>query len=671
MKRVLWIIAAMAVCMGAVPAFAGAVTFESLVGELTNLERLSETPSPAYVTKQFSSYDRRSKNPSVLTDEDWFANGDRGQYLRKETIDGREEFVIMDAEGPGAIVRVWSANPADAGTVRVYLDGSKKPAIEMRLTEMLGGSGPMPFLKPISHEVSRGWNTYLPIPYAKHCLVTTSKSDYYYHINYRTYAKGTKVKTYPGKLSKKQQQLVQNAADFLAKPSQFVEPASPKAYQFAYDMGPGATVKGLAEGSSRAVYAFRAKVDAADMEAALRGCLLEIRFDDETTPSVQAPLGDFFGTAPGLNKFESLPCGVMADGSLYSYWVMPYKKSAEFRITNHTNASVKIKGETLTGTYKWSDKSMYFHAKWRTEHPIHTLPRQDWNYLDASGAGRFVGGMLHITNPVKQWWGEGDEKIYVDNEPFPSHFGTGTEDYYGYAWCFNVPFVHAYHNQPRCDGPDNYGQTCVSRYHIIDDIPFTKHFKFDIEVWHWAECDIAMAETSFWYAKPGATDTFAPIDPISLKVIAPPPLPVPKKVEGAIEGETLREVERTGGSLSKQDAASYGWSGDAQGWWTDGKPGDTLTIGFPVEKAGRYKLLAVFTKAVDYGIAKLSVNGQSAGDPIDFYNDGVVSTPETSLGVFDLKAGENLLKVEITGANAKAVPRHMLGLDYLRLEPAG
>ena len=73
----------------------------------------------------------------------------------------------------------------------------------------------------------------------------------------------------------------------------------------------------------------------------------------------------------------------------------------------------------------------------------------------------------------------------MDGETFPSHFGTGTEDYYGYAWCWPGLFTHAYHAQPRCDGPGNYGRTSVNRFHILDRIPFTKDFKFDMELWHW------------------------------------------------------------------------------------------------------------------------------------------------------------------------------------------
>ena len=92
---------------------------------------------------------------------------------------------MMDTDGPGAIVRIWSANPE--GTLRVYIDGADKPVIEADEEGPLGGKVPgLP--EPIAGERSRGWNLYFPIPYAKHCKVTSDKGGFYYHVNYRTYA---------------------------------------------------------------------------------------------------------------------------------------------------------------------------------------------------------------------------------------------------------------------------------------------------------------------------------------------------------------------------------------------------------------------------------------------------------------------------------------------------
>ncbi len=648
-----------------------AVTFESLVRQMTDLGELAEFPDPAFTCRQFSSYDRKSTDPAVLTDENWFANGDAGKHLRAEKRGGESEWVMMDAEGPGAIVRIWSANPNNAGIFRVYLDGATEPVIEMPATEMLGGDGPMPFIKPISGTRSRGWNCYLPIPYAKHCKVTASEPGFYYQVNYRTYTdRFARVESYTPELAEEHASLIRSAASRLAQPSMPSLPGLSQRHVVDMDLGPeGVQEISMKSEDGGAVYRLALKVDADDIVAALRGCVLEIEFDDEGL-CVQTPLGDFFGAAPGLNPYESLPSGVHGSGTMYSHWVMPYEAQAVVRVRNCTPDPVAVRGMVVTASRRWSRRSLYFHATWRAEEPISTRPRQDWTYLEASGKGRFVGDMLHVTNPVKHWWGEGDEKIYVDGETFPSHFGTGTEDYYGYAWCCNEPFIHAYHNQPRCDGPGNYGQTCVNRFHVIDTIPFKESFKFDMEVWHWFECEIAMATTSYWYARPGAKSTATAIDPESLEVVVPPPLPEPKRVEGALEGETMKVVSVQGGNAQVQESFAWEWSGAKQLWWIDAKPGQTLTLSFPVEQAGAYEILAVFTKAADYGIVEISVNDRVVGEPIDLYNNGVVPTPEISLGVFDLEKGGNLFKVKIAGANDKAIARHMFGLDYLMLKPA-
>ena len=105
-------------------------------------------------------------------------------------------------------------------------------------------------------------------------------------------------------------------------------------------------------------------------------------------------------------------------------------------------------------------------------------------------------------------------------------------------------------------------------------------------------------------------------------------------------------------------------------WWGGAKPKDELVLSFNVPKAGKYQVFGRFLKAKYYGIVQLAVNGEKAGEPIDFYNDEIVVSPEMPLGTFDLKAGENQLSVVIVGANDKAQKHYMFGLDYLILKPA-
>lgn len=173
---------------------------------------------------------------------------------------------------------------------------------------------------------------------------------------------------------------------------------------------------------------------------------------------------------------------------------------------------------------------MYFHAKWRAEENIPTRPRRDWNYATIHGRGRYLGNMLHVANPDKNWWGEGDAKIWFDGEAFPSIFGTGTEDYYGYAMCWRDLFTHAYHNQTRCEKPGNSGNVCLSRFHIMDDLPFNKSLQFDMEIWHLSDTVIHYAVNSWWYALPGGSDNFTPITSAMLKL---PQLPDPRDRKGS------------------------------------------------------------------------------------------------------------------------------------------
>jgi len=639
-------------------ASAAPVTTQALLGEMTDLASLSEMPSPAYTCKQFSSYDRDAKSPT----DNWFANADSGQYLRVEERVGRKEYVMMDAVGPGAIVRIWSANPA--GTLRIYLDDAETPVIESPMTEILGGKyHGLP--SPISGEYSAGWNLYFPIPYAKHCKVTSDADKLFYHVNYRTYAAKTIVESFRAVQIKK---LTAQTAAVIARLNYPSDGYAVGMKVFAVRLEPGQSTVITTLLGSQAITQFDVQWNpSADRdEPSLRSTLLDMTFDGEQT--VSAPLGDFFGTAPGLNAYGSLPISVSKDGRLESRWVMPFEKSAEIRVRNLGKQTVSFTGILLAVPHVWTGRSMHFHAKWHAAFDVPTEPKFDWNYLTVHGQGVFAGVAFSIDNPTKDWWGEGDEKIYVDGETFPSHFGTGTEDYYGYGWCCPALFTHAYHNQTRCDGPGNFGRTSVNRWHILDRIPFTTDFRFDMEIWHWKKCKLNLAVQSYWYARPGGSDGFQPITADDVVLRRAPELQV-FRVKSAIEGETMKVIRAKGTPMPQE------WEGDSNGrhlWWSGGQqPGDTLELGFQIARTGRYRVSAQLLKAADYGIAQIRINGVKLGEPVDFYHEpDVVVGPPIEFGIVELNGGENTLSFTIIGSNAKAKQSYMIGLDYLLLTPA-
>ncbi len=112
------------------------------------------------------------------------------------------------------------------------------------------------------------------------------------------------------------------------------------------------------------------------------------------------------------------------------------------------------------------------------------------------------------------------------------------------------------------------------------------------------------------------------------------------------------------------------WANDEQLWWTGAQPGDKLVLAVPVAKSGKYQVSVHLTKARDYGIVQLLLDGKKAGQPIDLYNPQVIPSGPIALGTYDLTAGQHKLTVKIVGANPQADKSYMFGIDRLDLEPA-
>jgi hypothetical protein len=645
-------------------------TYVDLVNRLTDLEHLATLPQPGETTKQWSSYDRASKyDEQTGKYVAWGANGDGGGIIRKEGND----LVFAEMEGPGCIWRTWSAKPME-GHVRIYLDGATEPVVDLPFAGYFDGKNE-PFTRPaLVHTVAKGCNNYTPIPYQKSCkIVADEKWGSYFQFVYTTFPKVTQVPTFKRELSSEENKALDEANKILTHcgPREFPKGHSSNGGEGL--IGPGTTQTKI-EGPA-AINCIRVKFDPpltpADRDV-LREMVLRIKWDGETTPSVWTPLGDFFGTAPGANAYRSLPCGVTEDGWFYANWFMPFAKSAEVAIINEgeqQRMKYQIFSEQLKG-----DLSKYarFHAKWHRDEFLPTEPERkiDWTMLKTTGRGRFVGVMLHVWNPRGGWWGEGDEKFFVDGEKFPSTIGTGSEDYFGYAWCDPGLFQNAYHNQTYNDG-NNKGHVSVNRWHVTDQIPFQKSFAGDIEKYYPNARPTLYASTVYWYLEPGGQDPYQPV-PLANRIgycVTPASMRVP----GALEGEKLKVLAKTSGITKEHGTFDFGdkWSDDAHLRWAEVRLGDKLDLALPVATTGRFKLLAQMTKDNRYGIVQLSLDGKKIGEPIDLYSEKVVPTGELNFGTHELTAGEHKLSVEMIGANPKAAKKfNMFGLDYVKLVPA-
>ncbi|MCX6902345.1 MAG: DUF2961 domain-containing protein, partial [Verrucomicrobia bacterium] len=649
------------------------LTYVDLVRRLTDLEALSVLPPPGEKCQQWSSYDRASKYDAATGKYvRWDANGDGGGIIRKEG----ELSVFAEMEGPGVIWRTWSAT-AGQGHVKIYLDGAPEPAVDQSFSKYFDGTEP-PFLgKALCHTVANGKNCYVPIPFQKSCKIVAEKGwGNYYHFTYTTFPKDTVVPTFNRNLSAEEVAALAKADEFLAKRCGD-DPAGARVGESTEDktvmVAAGGTAVIAELAGPRAITTLRAKLDLpakpADRDL-LRELCLRITWDDEAQPAVWTPLGDFFGAAPGFNKYRSLPLGMTEDG-FYSFWYMPFAKKARLELINDGSEARTVAFHlTHAPLARPVDKLARFHAKWhRDTFPPEEAERRaiDWTMLKTQGGGRFVGVMLHIWNPRGGWWGEGDEKFFVDGEKFPSTIGTGSEDYFGYAWSSAQLFTHAFHNQPHNDGGSR-GHVSVNRWHISDNVPFQQSFEAAIEKYFKNEKPTLYAAMVFWYQAAGQADGYAAV-PLAERTgwyVQPPNT----RVAGALEGEALKIIECSGGGAAPQEMSGRPgtWSDQSHLWWTKGKPGDRLALAVPVKEDGRYKLTLQLTKAVDYGIVQLSLDGQKLGAPIDLYNPSVIPSGPLEFGLHELKKGEHRLTVEMVGANEKARKAYMAGLDYLKLE---
>ncbi len=655
------------------PAQSATLSYPDLVHRLTDMESLSVLPLPGEKGALASSYDRASRYDAATGKYlDWNHNGDADGIIRRE---GESE-VLADIRGPGCIWRIWSATPG-AGHVRIFLDGADVPAVDLPFKSYFDGTN-APFNYPalVHRTAADGFNSYVPISFGKSCKIVADKGwGAYYQFTYSTFPGGTVVPTFSRDLGAADRAALSAADRALSTDLGGEAPpqAGEKTLLKNLTVRPGKRVTIADLKGPRAIYSLRFQLDAAAIAGgapALREAMLSIRWDGEKAPGILVPLGDFFGSAPGFQPYKSLPLGA-ANNGFYSNWYMPFRR-AHLEIINQgrqpLHLQIRLKHAPLTRPLAELGR---FHAKW---HRDFGLPNPasgrsiDWPLLQTRGRGRFCGVMLHVWNPKRGWWGEGDEKFFVDGEKFPSTFGTGSEDYFGYAWSSYKTFSHALHNQPNVDLRS--GNLSVNRWHIADNVPFQSGFEADIEKYYANTRPTLYAATVYWYLAPGGVDPYGAA-PVEERTNYYAPLPS-THIPGSLEGETLPVLEKSGGDYRSQDMDAFegNWSDYLQGWWTGARPGDRLTLAVSAPAEGRYNVKAQFTKARDYGIAQFYLDGQKLGAPLDFYDSSVITSGELTLGTLALTPGQHHFAVEIVGANPRAEKSYLFGLDYVKLEAA-
>lgn len=490
------------------------VSIETLLNEMSNREQLTYLPEINYKLKQSSSYNRET------TEKDgkgWYANADMSYFVRVENNNNRREFVLFDKDGPSAIVRWWMTFwKAENGILRIYLDNDSIPEIEGAPFDVISGQmlAEAPFSQAVPDEAplnERGHNLYVPIPFAKHCKITYECDslrlkdnhywpDVFYNICYRQYEEKTKVETFSMEALQKAKPVFNQTKDELLG-----DFSSEKVYEtIEQEILPGDSLVLIINENNNAISFLDLEVKSENKEQALRSTVISGEFDGRQT--IWVPVGEFFGTGYQFFPHKTWVNSTTDDGRMRSGWKMPFKENCKIAYVNYGTDTLRLKGKIGLTEYKWNLNSMYFAACWHEYRHIKTRGEKelffDMNYVDIKGQGLYVGDQVTLFNMANTWWGEGDEKIFVDGEKFPSSIGTGSEDYYGYAFGHPEPFSHPFISQPSGAGNFVPGMTVNMRHRSLDAIPFNSSISTNIEMWHWASTCMNYALTSYFYVRP-------------------------------------------------------------------------------------------------------------------------------------------------------------------------
>lgn len=400
--------------------------------------------------------------------------------------------------------------------------------------------------------------------------------------------------------------------------------------------------------------------------------LLRIYYDGEKRPAVEAPVGDFFANSFGKrSEVNSIPI-VVEDGDSYNcFWKMPFRKSIRIEIINESAKPIQLLYYNVDWIKKktMSEDTPYFYAQYRQEYPVEQ--GKDYVVLDTKGKGHYVGTVLAVRTRSPEWFGEGDEKVYIDGEEKPSIWGTGTEDYFLSAWglkrCSGLYAGVPFFDQWGIVG----GHTSAFRWHITDPMVFNTGIKVTFEHYGWMSEDENAdgkkdswnerqddySSVAFWYQT--GTPTFTARAPKASERTLP-----------SIERVSVAAKDFTDGKYHGPGAAMPQLVGDFYSqpqllYMPMRQDGAWLEIPFEVAKQEPLRLVLNSTTAPDFGRYQVYLNGVKIGPQLDFYSDKVANF-EYHLLDFWPEPGKYTLRLECVGKNAKS-EGYSLGLESVNL----
>jgi hypothetical protein len=361
-------------------------------------------------------------------------------------------------------------------------------------------------------------------------------------------------------------------------------------------------------------------------------------------------------------------------------FVMPFARSCSIRIVNRGQQPVAVAGTVRPCPWPWkADRSMHLRARWRVNHDL-VADRgdnaQDIPFLIGHGQGVYVGTaiMLFNPNPVPtpygNWWGEGDEKIFVDGDIRPSTFGTGSEDYFNYSWSSPDIFLYPYCGQPRNDGPANRGFVVNQRWHILDAIPFASRIAFFMELYsHERTPDFSYARVAYHYARPGLIDDSVGLTDADVRHLQYPADWKPAARMGALNSVFFQTEELCQDRSRIELVHDNRWAGGTLCVWTPTGPGNQLALKLPVTATGRYKVHVTAATGPDSAAITALLDGHPLsldGEHLPLVTPHRVLLRNFSSPLLELDEGAHQLVFRVADEPLQG-PRR-IGIDFVWLQ---
>jgi hypothetical protein len=259
----------------------------------------------------------------------------------------------------------------------------------------------------------------------------------------------------------------------------------------------------------------------AKSEHHLKELVMRVYWDGNAKPSVETPVGDFFGLNLGeYFLYQSVFTNCSSIKALNSYFAMPFRRSARITITNDGQQPIDAFYSNIDyQLVPLPADALYFHAQYRQAAPVHAVQpptetnldgRNNYVFFDCHGKGHAMGVTLGVIQNADHWFGEGDEMIFIDDDSKPAINGTGTEDYFCGAWDFGggrFPFANLYNGAPYMVLPElTNGRYCLYRWHADNPIAFQRSLKFTIEHGHANDRSDNYYSVGYWYQTEPFTD---------------------------------------------------------------------------------------------------------------------------------------------------------------------